>query len=148
VMVAKFLRPLGYADAILSIWAESETRAVMLGCLRRDSDPPFTDKDLTTVSLMLRAAAPVIDREIFRRQDTLDHARDHARLSPRQQEVLHLLLSGDSEKEIASRLNRSVHTVHTFVRQIYDAFGVRSRGELMAMFIDKKVFERSAIVTG
>jgi DNA-binding CsgD family transcriptional regulator len=141
VFVPEFLTPMGYADAITSMWAESDARAVMLGTLRRSSDPPFTGNDVMFVSLMLRAAAPLIDRELFRSPEALDQRR----LSRRQQEVLLMLLSGDSEKEIAARLSRSIHTIHTFVGQIYELFDVQSRGELMAMFIDKKVLERSSV---
>ena len=143
VFAARFLTPLGYTDAITSMWAASDTRAVMIGNLRRASDPPYTDKDISLMSLMLRAVAPLIDREMFRPPDVLDQRK----LSPRQQEVLLMLLSGDSEKEIAARLSRSIHTIHTFVGQIYELFDVQSRGELMAMFIDKKVLERSSVGT-
>ena len=143
VLAAQLLEPLGYVDSIASMWAASDSRAVMLANLRRASDPPYTEKDVSLMSLMLRAAAPLIDREVFRPPDILGQRK----LSPRQQEVLLMLLSGDSEKEIAAQLSRSVHTVHTFVGQIYDLFNVQSRGELMAMFIDKKVLERSSVGT-
>jgi DNA-binding CsgD family transcriptional regulator len=137
VLLPRFLKPLGYADAIVSMWAATATKAVLLGYMRREVDPPFTAKDAQTVSLMLRAAAPLIDREVFQRANSIDTPK----LSPRQHEVLLMLLSGESEKEIAAGLSRSVHTVHTFIRQIYKLFDVSSRGELMARFIDKAVFQ-------
>ena len=137
VLLPRFIEPLGYADGIVSMWAASASKAVLLGYMRRAIDPPFTDKDACIVSLMLRAAAPMIDRELFQRSGSIDAPK----LSPRQQEVLLMLLAGESEKEIASNLHRSVHTVHTFIRQIYKLFDVSSRGELMARFIDKAVFQ-------
>jgi DNA-binding CsgD family transcriptional regulator len=135
VLVARHLKPIGYADCIASMWAATENLAIFLAVHRRDSDPDFTEKDCTLVSLMLRAAAPIVDREIFRRSMPVPHEG----LSDREREVLLLLLSGDSEKEIANALSRSVHTVHTFVRQLYRHFNVSSRGELMALFVDKAV---------
>jgi DNA-binding NarL/FixJ family response regulator len=49
--------------------------------------------------------------------------------------MLELLLSGRSEKEIATALQVSPRTVHKYVEQIYRAFEVSSRAELMALFI-------------
>ena len=56
-------------------------------------------------------------------------------LSPRMRQTLERLLAGDSEKEIAARLNLSPHTVHVYVKTLYRRFGVCSRGELFARFI-------------
>src|SRR5688500_13021580 len=57
-------------------------------------------------------------------------------LSPRMIQTLQRLLAGDSEKQIALRLDRSRHTVHVYVKQLYKRFGVCSRGELLARFVD------------
>jgi DNA-binding CsgD family transcriptional regulator len=141
VLLPKFLEPLGYADGIVSMWAASPSHAVLLGHLRRAIDPPFGDKDVQIMSLMLRAAAPMIDREVCQRASMFDQPK----LSPRQHEVLLMLLAGESEKEIAVKIHRSVHTVHTFIRQIYKLFEVSSRGELMARFIDKAVFQLDSV---
>jgi DNA-binding CsgD family transcriptional regulator len=54
------------------------------------------------------------------------------RLSPRQRQVLELLRAGASEKEVAGALEISTHTVHDHVKALHRAYGVRSRGELMA----------------
>ncbi|MBN1908792.1 MAG: helix-turn-helix transcriptional regulator [Pirellulales bacterium] len=53
-------------------------------------------------------------------------------LSPRLQQVLALLLDGDSEKQIARALGLSPHTVHTHVKRLHRYFQVASRGELLA----------------
>ena len=53
-------------------------------------------------------------------------------LSPRQRDVLICLMEGDSEKQVAQRLNLSQHTVHDYVKVLHTRFGVRSRGELLA----------------
>lgn len=65
--------------------------------------------------------------------------RDHAvgRLNAMQRDTLQLLLTGASEKEIAQRMNRSPHTVHSHVKKIYRQFGVSSRAELLSRFIDR-----------
>ena len=45
------------------------------------------------------------------------------------------LLTGDSEKQIAAKLEISQHTVHVYVKQLYKRFNANSRGELLAKFI-------------
>ena len=56
----------------------------------------------------------------------------NGQLTEKQTEVLTLLRSGLSQKEIAVKLHRSEHTVHTHVERIFVAFGVHSHPELMA----------------
>jgi pSer/pThr/pTyr-binding forkhead associated (FHA) protein len=58
-------------------------------------------------------------------------------LSVGQQQVVQLLLKGMSEKQVASTLTLSQHTIHTHIKQIYKTLGVRSRGELMAKLMKK-----------
>jgi DNA-binding NarL/FixJ family response regulator len=58
-------------------------------------------------------------------------------LSPRVRQTLERLLAGDSEKEIATRLGLSRHTVHVYVKTLYRRFEVCSRGELLARFVTR-----------
>lgn len=66
--------------------------------------------------------------------DTIDMTMES--LTEAQLRVLRLLLTGQSEKEIAEVLFISPHTVHSHVKQIYQYYGVNSRPALMAHFID------------
>ena len=56
-------------------------------------------------------------------------------LTAAEQRILNCLLCGLAEKQIASKLNLSPHTVHNHVRKIYFAYRVNSRPELLARFI-------------
>ena len=58
------------------------------------------------------------------------------RLSPRERETLLLLLKGGSEKEIAEALGLSPKTIHQYVVSLYRKFNVRSRPELMALWLE------------
>lgn len=58
-----------------------------------------------------------------------------ARLAPRLRGIFDALLSGRSEKEIATGVGLSPRTVHKYVEHVYRAAGVSSRTELMAQFI-------------
>lgn len=57
---------------------------------------------------------------------------DAPRLTPRQRQVLSQLAQGASEKELSCALGMSPHTAHDHVKAIHRAYGVRSRGELLA----------------
>ena len=62
-----------------------------------------------------------------------------ATLSPRLRETLELLLTGIAEREAAEKLAISSNTMHDYVRQVYRAFGVRTRPGLMALFVDARI---------
>ena len=53
-------------------------------------------------------------------------------LTPAQHRVYELLLHGLIEKEVATRLKISVHTVHDHTKAIYKALSVSTRGELIS----------------
>lgn len=125
----------GYEDCMLAAWSSNPDRAIVMIIMQRVNTPTFSEDDRATMALMLRAIAPFVDRDIFSTTTPLDKFD----LTVRQREVLLLLLTGDSEKEIAQRIHRSVHTVHTFVKQLHEILKVSSRGELMAHFIDESI---------
>jgi DNA-binding CsgD family transcriptional regulator len=58
-------------------------------------------------------------------------------LSRRMEQTLLHLLNGDSEKQVARKLQLSPHTVHGYVKALYRRFGVSSRGELLAKQLRK-----------
>lgn len=62
--------------------------------------------------------------------DVLDWNEE--RLSPRERQTLHLLLTGAAQKQVAERMGVSLHTAHDYVKAVYKKLGVRSRAELMA----------------
>jgi pSer/pThr/pTyr-binding forkhead associated (FHA) protein len=59
-------------------------------------------------------------------------------LTPTEKRVCTLLLQGLAEKEVASRLRVSEHTIHNHVRNIYRTFDVHSHPELMAFLLRGK----------
>ena len=52
-------------------------------------------------------------------------------LSRRRQETLELLVAGATEKEAATQMGLSVHTIHEYAQHIYRVLGVSSRAELV-----------------
>lgn len=62
-----------------------------------------------------------------------------AALTRRETEVLHLILAGKSNKEIADSLSLSESTVKTHAGNIYSKCGVAGRAELISSFVDSKL---------
>ena len=51
-------------------------------------------------------------------------------LSPREEELLQLILENEKRREIAQRMHLSENTVKTYTRSLYNKLGVASREEL------------------
>ena len=58
-------------------------------------------------------------------------------LSERERQVLDLLSHGHPEKQIAERLKISPHTVHTYIRRIYEKLHVHSHAQAVAKYAEK-----------
>jgi DNA-binding CsgD family transcriptional regulator len=57
------------------------------------------------------------------------------RLTPRQRELLRLAALGRTDKEIASALGVSYHTVRTHLERLYRAHGATNRTALVALWL-------------
>jgi NarL family two-component system response regulator LiaR len=68
---------------------------------------------------------------------TLPRGADHD-LSPREQDVLDLLVNGLSNPQIAERLVISVATVKFHVRSIFSKLGVSKRAEAVALVLQRR----------
>ena len=60
--------------------------------------------------------------------------RNEAHLSAREIEVLNLLSSGLSNKEIADQMHLSVETVRSYLKSIYEKLHVRCRTEAVIRY--------------
>ncbi len=67
--------------------------------------------------------------------EEMNEALSRAPLTPRERDVVGLLMSGASTRQIASETHLTVGTVHTYLKRIYPKLGVRSRVELVARMI-------------
>jgi len=87
----------------------------------------ITSRDLSVSSLPLPNMA----------KPSQSPPRPVGELSPRQEQTLRHLLDGNSEKQVARKLELSQHTVHVYVKALYRRFGVSSRAELLARHLKK-----------
>ena len=56
-------------------------------------------------------------------------------LTAREQEVLEMILTGKSNREIAAALNITENTVKTHAKSIYSKYDVRSRARLISILL-------------
>lgn len=128
-----YFAAVGRVDAI---WAGCPVNAdteVYFGIFRDGDHAPFTRADCDLTVAALRGL------RWFHRQYLLSHGVlvASAPLGPAEREVLQGLLAGLSEKQIAAAQERTLNTVHEYVKMIYRKFGVRSRASLMALWLGR-----------
>lgn len=80
-----------------------------------------------------------VSRELFTEFATLAKGKDGNRfsLSPREKQMLHLIASGVTNKEIAANLCYSETTVKRQIRSIFDKLGVNDRAEAVSEALRK-----------
>lgn len=122
---------LGTADAVWVASPVNEDTESWFGIFRAPDTPPFTEAERDAVAYALRGI------KWFHRQLMLSHGLLVAAtpLTPAERRVLHLLLTGLSEKLIAVELDRSFHTTHECVTAIFRKFGVNNRAGLMSLWL-------------
>ncbi len=98
---------------------------------RRRGERPFGERERAMLELFMHGSV-AFQREQLLVRGLLD-AR--AALSARERDVLVLLLSDASEKDIAQELGLGTRTVHQHAVRLYAKFGVRGRIGLMALWL-------------
>jgi DNA-binding NarL/FixJ family response regulator len=117
----------------------------MLIFMRGMARGAFTS-DVLSVLDRLRPTMGEVLATGFRREhegrDSQSHAQGRpateaeliAKLTRTEREILPMLQSSNTERQIASQVHRSPHTVHVHVKNIYRKLGVTSRRELHDLF--------------
>jgi DNA-binding NarL/FixJ family response regulator len=70
---------------------------------------------------------------LVRKQDSKAQPNPHPHLTPRQNQVLHLLAHGHSTSQIAAELHLSIDTVRNHIRRMLRTLGAHSRIEALAI---------------
>jgi len=99
----------------------------------------------STGSVMLAAISLVMSGGVYVPPDALpepEREADAAHLTPRQQDVLQLLVNGKTNKEIANALGTSESTVRVHLNAIFRALGVENRTEACSVALRKQLVRR------
>jgi DNA-binding CsgD family transcriptional regulator len=131
--VAQIRKLAGIDDSIYSVHVLAPGRAAAL-CVAK----PYGDRRL--FSDAARQLVDLLHHECawLYRDQTSDSEVDGLPLSPRARQTLRKLLAGRGEKQIAGEMRLSINTVHHYVKAIYRHFGVSSRAELLARWMDRE----------
>jgi DNA-binding CsgD family transcriptional regulator len=119
-------RGIGIDDCIATKITLGAGGHVLTFCLHRAmGDIPFTPRQWHLVDLFHSEMRRLLDAPMRQLE---------AQLSPRMRQVLECMMAGDGAKQIAAKLNLSVHTVRDYIKELYQRFNVSGRGELLACF--------------
>jgi DNA-binding CsgD family transcriptional regulator len=121
----------GFDALLIAIYPLGKDIYSSLGFHRRKGKDRFSERDRTVVHLILGQV------EWLHRHGTNTAAKGKViQLSPRERQVLVLLLAGDSPRDVAGKLGISEYTVGDYVKRLHKHFQVTSRGELQAIFLN------------
>jgi DNA-binding CsgD family transcriptional regulator len=130
-----YFQGVGHEDAMWVAFPVNKDAESWFGLFRSPNQPPFTEIERDEIAYALRGL------KRFHRLLMLSHGLLIAAspLTPAERRVLHMLLTGLSEKLIAYELELSHHTVHGAIVSIYRKFGVKNRAALMALWLGTAV---------
>jgi DNA-binding CsgD family transcriptional regulator len=129
-------RPLNLDDSICSRLKLPDDQLLYMAIHREIGDDPFTERHCQLVQFFNCHAFRLY--HVPTAGPKMEHAQDDPRiqsLPPRLRPVLFGFLDGDGEKQVATKLGLSPHTVHQYAKLLYRHFAVSSRGELLSQFI-------------
>lgn len=130
--IEQYRRPAGLDDCIYSIFVGPRTTRC-LSIHRPWNQRGFTEDERALVHALHTECSPLLENADVTMIGTLNR---------RLRQTLDGLLRGMSEKQLASELALSQHTLHGYVKTLYRRLGVSSRGELHARF-DRPARSRS-----
>ncbi len=125
------MTPLGIGDRLVCISAAAPRAESYLVFDRESRTRPFGRRERDLLRFFLRGSA-LLHREQLQCHGLLDSCEP---LRARESEVLRLLLTGASEREIAGAMGISSGTAHQYVVIVLRRFGAHSRAELMAQWL-------------
>lgn len=127
--VSGIWRAAGFDDFIMAIYPLSASSHSAVGYHRRLGRPRFTSREEAVVHAVFQHIQWLHPTAIS------PAGRTAITLSPRERQVIMLLMDGNPRKQIAASMGISPHTVTDYLKEIYRKFGVRSRAELLSKFI-------------
>lgn len=109
---------------------------------RREVRGPFSERDLVLAQIGIDGvlgplSSLLLDSYSIHSPDQGDDV--HRRLSPRQRDVVGLLLRGQTRKQIADCLDISLNTVVGYMKETYRLLEISSQAELFALYLNGRL---------
>lgn len=104
------------------------------GYLLKDASP---DQLVRAIHLLQDGGAPLQPGIAAKFLESMNESKNAEELSPRELEVLQLLVAGASNKSIASQIQLSENTVKSHISHIFSKLNVQSRAEAVAVALKR-----------
>jgi len=123
----------GHQDAIWAGIPVSADAEVYFGFYRATGRPMFDPAERELVAAALRPLKWLYRRMLLSEGVGVASAP----LSAAERQVLHGLLQGQTQKQIAAALGHSPHTTREYVRRIFRKYGVSAGAQLMSLWLGR-----------
>ena len=139
----EFLRPKRFTDGISSLLFNEQGSPLGIFFILSDGKV-IKERHKTILELLMPAISGTLRRLEFIKAENLeavfkDLKKVDPSLTPREREVLRLLIDGKTNKEIACCLNISTETVNSHLDHIYRKLGVTTRLEVASLALGGKI---------
>ena len=104
------------------------------GYLLKDASP---DELIRAIHLLQEGGAPLQAGVAAKFLESMNESKNADELSPRELEVLRLLVAGASNKSIASQIHLSENTVKSHISHIFSKLNVQSRAEAVSVALKR-----------
>jgi DNA-binding NarL/FixJ family response regulator len=104
------------------------------GYLLKDASP---DELVRAIHLMQAGGSPLEPGIATKLLESMSESKDTEELSPRELEVLQLLVAGTSNKAIASQIHLTENTVKSHISHIFGKLNVQSRTEAVGVALKR-----------
>ncbi len=141
-----FYKKLGFADEVCILFQFDDSSIISISLVRHTGEEPFRTGDIKQLDIVYPLVKSILVE--WRKSLTqpeppnLEYQLDNALikfgssvLTPREGEILHLVLHGYSIKYIAEKLENSIETIKHHRKKIYIKLDVNSQSELFYLFI-------------
>jgi DNA-binding CsgD family transcriptional regulator len=133
IVFNEYLRPAAVDHRLTSVYQVSDAGAFSVIAPQREiRERDFSPREARLLNFFHGELGPLIGRALVSATEPSPE-----KLSPRLRQTLACLVEGDSEKQVAARLDLSHATTHQYVTALYRHFGVRSRSQLLAHVIKR-----------
>ncbi|MEC9442607.1 MAG: LuxR C-terminal-related transcriptional regulator [Myxococcota bacterium] len=128
----KLLDDLGLGDRLVGAHALCPSAEFFIGLDRLQGYPLFDVRERDLLFEVIRGMRPLVTR-LFMSYGRLP---GQTSLTPREQETLHFLLDGLSEKEVGEQMQITPASAHQYAVSIYRKLGVNSRAQLLNLWLN------------
>lgn len=135
-----FLHPRDYRYVVDMVFRYEGKVVAIIKLFRSELQGPFLESDLSSLSQLQYFIEFVLNKLVVKKRiDNKLAMEDQYRLTKRELDVVELLVTGATNKDISKELLIGLSTVKTHLQNVFSKVGVDSRGELISkVFSERK----------